>query len=327
VDADFQIVVGGLGFIGCNLIERFSESTRLICVDDGSNSADTYFEACLRNRTNLHIYRGDINDDDLIVRIAEFTKARSVFIWHLAANSDIKRSADSPSIDFERTLRTSISVIKFAQILDTKGIAFASTSAVYGIQKNPSLPVCESAQKSPVSYYGSAKLASEMFFDIFSKFTGVPLYIFRFANIVGAPATHGLIFDMMQRLKLGKNELFVLGDGNQRKSYLHVKDLILDMIELVSLDKPGIYNLGPGDSGISVKEICDLILIHVAPHATISFQDTATGWPGDIPIILLSNSKRNTLVARNLPTSFDSIHGAIHAIAKQFQLRTKCASL
>lgn len=326
MQADLQVIIGGLGFIGCNLIERFSDSTQVICVDDGSNSADAYFDINFRKHTNLLVVRGDINEDAVIMRIMETVNARSVFIWHLAANSDIRRSADSPLVDFKKTLSTTISVLKLAQMLNVKGLAFASTSAVYGLQENPSLPVNESANKCPVSYYGTAKLASEMFLSNFTEFTKIPLYIFRFANIVGVPATHGLIFDMMEKIKSGRHELLVLGDGNQRKSYLGVKELTLDMLELVAVGKPGIYNLGPGDSGMSVKEICDLIRIHVAPDATFSFQDSATGWPGDIPFILLDNGKRNMLVDRDLPSSFDSIHGCIHAIAQQFQLRITCVN-
>jgi UDP-glucose 4-epimerase len=130
----------------------------------------------------------------------------------------------------------------------------------------------------------------------------------------------------MQDIKANKYNLMILGNGKQRKTYIGVESLIEDMFTITELGLPGIYNLGPGDTGTSVQEICEMIRDHVSPLVSLNYQGSIGGWPGDIPVILLDVSKRNTLIPNTLPSSLNSIHKAIHEIANQFSVKIRCGN-
>ena len=90
--------------------------------------------------------------------------------------------------------------------------------------------------------------------------TNTKLYIYRFPNVVGTPATHGILFDFISRLNVDATFLKVKGNGNQTKQYLYVDDLINAMIIGSSSlnEQRNILNIGPSDNGITVKEIAEL---------------------------------------------------------------------
>lgn len=322
-----QIIIGGLGFIGSNIAKRLAGNSEVLCVDDLSNAIPNSFLRELEREPKIEILQGDVNDVEIQKAMERWSLGANPDLWHMAANSDIRKSVNSPILDFDKSFSTTISAIQIADRLDSQNLIFASTSAVYGVPSNPLLMVDEESQISPISYYGAAKFSSEIFLNTFRKMKDFNLFIFRFANIVGAPATHGLIFDIMKHIKAGLNPIPVLGDGNQTKSYLLVEDLVDDMITLVSNNCNGTYNLSPGDFGISVRQIVECIISHVAPDKRMQFEKTKFGWPGDIPIITLSAKKSQDLLKSQHRTSFESIHLAIHAIATQLELDVTCANL
>jgi UDP-glucose 4-epimerase len=319
-----QVVIGGLGFIGSNLVRELSRNSNVLCIDDLSNAIPQSFIQELVSRDNVQALFRDINESDVWSEVKEWCDGDSVDIWHLAANSDIRASGTSPKIDFERTFQTTVSVIELSTLLNVERLIFASTSAVYGEPINPKVPLSEDSRCNPISYYGAAKLASEIFLNVQKGFSDIQQYHFRFANIVGAPATHGLIFDLLNHIKFGRNPIPILGNGTQQKSYIEVDDLISQMFAVLNSSKVGAYNLGPGDDGISVKDIAELIRNHTAPSSEIEYQEQNSGWPGDVPVILLDSSKVDKFLEYSAKSSFDAVHVAIHQICDQLNMRFEC---
>jgi UDP-glucose 4-epimerase len=178
----------------------------------------------------------------------------------------------------------------------------------------------------PESFYGVAKLSSEHVLRITLQRFQIPLWIFRFANIVGAPATHGVIYDLLLKIREDPDQLRVLGNGSQRKTYLHVQDLVKKMLELISFQREGIWNLGPGDDGILVSQIAGMISMHVAPNASISFGEQAYGWLGDVPVARMNCDKLLKDTAKMRFGSESAVHLAIHEIAQQLGMEFKCVS-
>ena len=110
-------------------------------------------------------------------------------------------------------------------------ISFTSSSAVYGDYGKKTIEEND-GPLMPISNYGAMKLASEAL--CFSAYEGFleKLRIFRLPNVVGTPATHGVILDFIKKLVKNPKKLNVLGNGEQQKSYLHVNDLVEGMIYL-----------------------------------------------------------------------------------------------
>jgi UDP-glucose 4-epimerase len=321
-----QVVIGGFGFIGSNLVRELSRKSEVLCIDDLSNSIPQELIEALISEGNVEAVFRDINDPDVWVGIKEWCGVERVDIWHLAANSDIRAGGTSPKIDFDKTLQTTVSVIEICSLLEVEKLIFASTSAVYGEPINPKDPLSEESQCNPISYYGSAKLASELFLNVQKGFSNIQQYHFRFANIVGSPATHGLVFDVLNHIKSGTNPIPILGNGNQQKSYLEVNELISQMLAILKTSKVGTYNVGPGDNGVSVREIAELIRDHAAPKLNIQYQSQDFGWPGDVPVILLDTTKVDKFLDNPMNSSLGAVHLAVHQICDQLKLRFECDS-
>ena len=171
----------------------------------------------------------------------------------------------------------------------------------------------------PISNYGAMKLASEALITAAAeKFLDRAL-LFRFPNVVGVPATHGVLLDFVRRLKTDPTRLQVLGDGTQQKSYLHVSDLVDAMLFLEKgyKSKVGAVNIGPADDGVSVAVIAEETIAHVAPGATLEYGDGNKGWVGDVPRFTYSIDK---LLGTGWTPSMDSLGAirlAIREIASQ----------
>ena len=197
------------------------------------------------------------------------------------ANSDIQKGTEDVNVDFVNTFQTTLSLLKIAKLFEIKYFRFASSSAVYGDYKTQIISEKSSICR-PISNYGAMKLASESVLFSSKESFLKEISIFRFPNVVGTPATHGVIFDFINKLKLNPKIINVLGDGNQRKQYLFVEDLIDAMFLVASIKNntnfkdDDIYNIGPSDSGISVKEIAEMTVKYQAENAEIVYGKEAS---------------------------------------------------
>lgn len=310
-----HLIIGGAGFIGSNLANLLAKSGENVqVVDNLSNGNQSFLEPL----SQIRLLVGDVNQKSTWKNMEENLRGKEVFIWHLAANSDIQKGAMDTEFDFQNTLKTTVSVIENMDQFKVKGIVFASSSAVYGeVNQYPS----EKDSLDPVSFYGTSKLASENFLKIKCKISGTPLWIFRFANVVGTPSTHGVILDFCKKLNADMTILNVLGNGSQTKAYIHVDDL-LNVISKVTSKFPqgGTWNLGPLDEGISVREIAELVCTCLSPTAKISYGESTKGWFGDISHIVLNSKRLAEDVDFDLPSSKNAIVKAISEICKQVEI-------
>jgi UDP-glucose 4-epimerase len=321
--AKSHIVLGGLGFIGSRLIlELLSLNQKCLIIDNESLGTRSNLKA-FASHPNLTIITGDATEESIWHESLAWAKNSEILVWHFAANSDIAAGSFSLQPDLKNTLTSSTMLCKFVSKMDCKGVIFASSSAVYG-ELNSETGFLENQVCTPKSYYGAAKLASELFLGIALSRLNVPLWIFRFANIVGSPATHGVIFDLLRKLQIDGKNLQILGDGNQCKTYLEVSDLISCMFHLVDSSKVGIWNLGPGDEGVSVSEISKLLIDHISPNATLHFGTESRGWLGDVPLARMECSKLEQATGLTFPSSKSAVHSAIHQIATQLEITYVC---
>jgi UDP-glucose 4-epimerase len=309
-----HLIIGGAGFIGSNLANLLANGGENVQVVDNLSVGNQSF---LEPLSQIELLVGDVNQKPTWTILEENLRGKEVFVWHLAANSDIQKGATDTELDFRNTLTTTLSLIESLDQFKVKGIVFASSSAVYGeVNKYPS----ESDSLDPVSFYGTSKLASENFLKIKCKISGTPLWIFRFANVVGTPSTHGVILDFCKKLNKDLTTLNVLGNGTQTKAYIHVDDLLNAMSKVTSeCPQGGTWNLGPLDDGISVREIAELVCTYLSPTAKISYEESSIGWFGDISQIVINSKKLAEDVDFDLPTSKNAIEKAISEICKQIE--------
>jgi len=272
------LITGGAGFIGSELISQLSglDLMNLIVIDTDiqrlKNLESRYGVQC------LVMDAGDVKLLDELVTARNITR-----IVHLAANSDIRSGISSSKPDFENTLRTSLAISEVIKNSRIERVFFASSSAVYGVQTLP-IRINDSLLKAPTSFYGWAKLGSELALECACLHRNARLTVIRFPNVVGPEPTHGLLFDLKNKLVSNPLHLEVLGDGSQRKPYMHVEDLVKVIIKLFWTDsvQSEFVNVGPSDT-VTVRKIVDIALQISGLSPTIEWGASPEGWIGDVP--------------------------------------------
>jgi UDP-glucose 4-epimerase len=317
-----HFITGIAGFIGSQLADSLlKDGAQVSGVDDYSLGKPEHLEAA-RCYSNFRFYERDISRADTAIEVMRAVCADGPppdVIWHLAANSDIAAGIENASIDFKQTLKTTFAVIEAAKSTGIKQIAFASTSAVYGERND--LLYENSGPMLPISNYGATKLASEALLSAAAESFLERIWIFRFPNIVGPRATHGAIVDFISRLSLNPESLRVLGDGSQRKPYLHVAELIDAMKFIVcnAKDRRNVFNIGPDEAGTSVAFIAEQVIARALPGTRISYTGGDRGWVGDVPRFRYSTQHLRELGWQPKLTSDEAVLRAIDELVTTFQ--------
>lgn len=285
------LVTGGAGFIGSHLCDRLFElGHRLTVVDDLSLGAASHLSELLSHGDRVRFETISILDADFVEL---FASDPPDCVFHMAANSDISAGSVDRRIDLDRTFMTTWTVLECMARCEVRQLVFASTSAIYG-------DVSEATGEDygplqPVSFYGAAKLASEAFSSAYAHRHDIQTWMFRFPNVVGPRATHGVILDFIRRLQEDPSVLRVLGNGEQCKPYLYVHDLIAAMLHVWEHSSPApleVFNLGPG-TATRVSRIADIVVeqMGLRGKARIEYGESAVGWPGDVPRFAYDTSK------------------------------------
>lgn len=305
------LVTGGAGFIGSHLCDYLiNDNNEVIVLDNLSLGRENNISHLFDNK-KFKFIQGDILDNKLLNSL--FEQSCFDMIFHLAANSDIAQSFHNPDVDKDNTFMTTYNLLNMMKKYDVKKIVFSSTSAIYG---DTSDVLHENyGPLKPVSHYGAAKLASESFISSFVENYGLQAWIVRFPNVVGERATHGVIFDFIQKLRKDNARLEVLGNGEQFKPYLYVKDLVEAILFVWknTNEKLNVYNLGV-DSRTKVKDIAQMVIEEMALNAKIEYTGGERGWVGDVPEFNYDLSKINNLGWRANNTSNEAVRKAIQYI-------------
>jgi len=314
------VVTGAAGLIGVNLVDRLlATGKKIVGLDNlcrGSRENLAKFSA----NPDFTFEQVDLDDIAVYREVLGRVHAESPVdeVWHLAANSDIPAGVEDPAVDLRDTFMTTYNTLVLMKELGIENLAFASSSAVYGDLGSRALDE-DAGPLLPISNYGAMKLASEAAISAASESFLQRVFIFRFPNVVGVPATHGVVLDFVRKLKNTPSQLDVLGNGTQQKSYLHVEELVDGMLFISehASDRLNYFNIGTDDAGITVSHIAENVVARVSPDASICFGTTDRGWVGDVPKFRYSIAKLEQLGWRPQLDSADAMAKAIDEIAQQ----------
>jgi len=284
-------VTGGAGFIGSNLVDRLLSLGHSVTAYDNFSTGQTRFLEEAQASPKFRLVTADILD---LPRLTE-AAADHDFVFHLAANADVRFGTQHPRKDLEQNTIGTFNVLEAMRSNGIRKLAFSSTGSIYGEPEIfPTPEICPFPIQT--SLYGASKLACEGLISAYCEGFGFQAHIFRFVSILGERYTHGHVFDFYRKLLANSAEIEVLGDGTQRKSYLYIQDCI-DAI-LFALEraqgKVHIFNLG-ADEYCSVDESLSWICedLKVNPHRR--FTGGNRGWIGDSPFIFLDTAKVRSL--------------------------------
>ncbi len=318
-----SIIAGGAGFVGCNLLSLLAKERRqLVVLDNLCRGRTEYLEAVRADApSRIHFINVDLSDPQATLEAFNASLKFGIVdeVWHLAANSDIPAGVTDAAVDLRDTFMTSFSLLEAMKIHKIPTLHFASSSAIYGDLGG--VPLHEAiGPLLPISNYGAMKLASEGLISAAAESYLSRANLFRFPNVVGAPATHGVILDFINKLKIDGDRLDVLGDGTQQKSYLHVSDLVEAMMHIRGrshLSKVFPINIGPVDQGVTVRFIAETVIERVSQNAVVHFGVGNKGWVGDVPKFQYSVERLREAGWLPKRNSADAVRQAVDEIAKQ----------
>ena len=309
------LVTGGAGFIGTHLCrELLQQKHSVVCVDNFPLGSKENVKDLLEDPA-FSLIEADASNVDRLSQIME--EKQVGMVYHLAANSDIQKSALSPSIDHVNTFSTTYSVLEGMRKNGIKKLFFASTSAVYG-ERTGVLLAEDTGGLAPISYYGGAKLASEAFISSYAYMNDMDVTVFRFPNVIGPGLTHGVIFDFIRKLKENPAELQILGDGTQKKPYIYVLDLVDVILKVSQAGEKGVrtYNIGVEDA-TTVTEIADMVCEAMGlSHVRYNYTGGDRGWKGDVPSFRYDLEKIHGWGWRPAHTSNEAVRETLKFVLK-----------
>ncbi len=285
-------VTGAGGFIGSTLVDALLADGKTVIGWDNFSTGRPEFLQEAKKHPAFTLVEGDNLDAAALIRAMRGCD----FVFHMAANADVRFGVEHPGKDFEQNTRATFHVLEGVRTNGIRGMAFSSTGSVYG--EALTIPTPEDCPfPIQTSLYGASKLAGEGMIQAYCEGFGIHAYIFRFVSILGPRYTHGHIIDFYKQLMDHPSLLKVLGDGTQRKSYLHVHDCVRAILHVIGLElatqakhRMEIFNLGT-DGYCTVRDSIGWICAKLGLAPTLQFSGGDRGWIGDNPFIYLDTRK------------------------------------
>jgi UDP-glucose 4-epimerase len=284
------IVTGGAGFIASHIVDDLLSKGADVTVLDNMRTGQPKIVEAHKKNPHYRFLKLDLLQKEKTVEACKGAD----FVFHLAANADVRGGITNTSIDLEQNVLATHNVLEALRLNDIKGLVFTSTAAVYGTQKV--FPTDEGAQKKQNSLYGASKISCEAFVEVYSEYYGITSSIYRFVSIVGERYPHGVVIDFYRKLRKNPKRLEILGDGKQKKSFLYVKDCVAGvMLGAANTKGAQAYNLGQNYT-IPVTRVADMIVEEMGLKGVkYDYTGGEAGWVGDQPIVLLSTAKIESL--------------------------------
>ena len=228
------LITGGLGFIGSNLVNYLIKKKRIkkiIIIDNQSKSDLTYLESICKYRYFKNIKDYKANNSRVTVVNACTTNSNFSHqitknidcVVHLAAESGVDLNIKNPKKAFNINIKGTFNFLDACRVNKVKNFIFASSGAVFG---NAKPPMSETTIKTPISTYGSSKLAIETFCETYSKLFNIKTTVLRFSNAYGPYSLHkkSIIANFLKNI-LDDKPLIINGDGKTTRDYVHASDI------------------------------------------------------------------------------------------------------
>jgi UDP-glucose 4-epimerase len=234
------IVTGGAGFIGSHIADRLlADAHDVVVVDDLSTGHIEHVPSRAR------FYQMELSSPwlDEMFRIE-----RPDAVVHQAAQASVRNSVDDPVFDAGVNVLGTVALLQASVHHRVRRFLFASTGgAIYG--DTDQTPTPEDAPALPVSPYGAAKLASEVYLRTFHALHGLSFAALRYANVYGPRqdphGEAGVVAIFSQRL-LAAVPARINGDGKQTRDFVYVGDVADANARALTSGAVGSFNVGTG---------------------------------------------------------------------------------
>jgi UDP-glucose 4-epimerase len=267
-------------------VDRLLAAGHHVTVYDNFSTGQREFLDVARRYSNFKLVEADLLDAPALNK----AMTNHQFVFHLAANADVRFGTEHPRRDLEQNTIATFNVLEAMRLNGIRRIAFSSTGSIYGEPEVfPTPETCPFPIQT--SLYGASKLAGEGLIAAYCNGFGFQGYIFRFVSILGERYTHGHVYDFYNKLLDNPHRIEVLGNGKQRKSYLYVQDCVDAMLLVIEKgqDPVTVANLGTAEY-CCVDDSLGWISEHLGVRPQRCYTGGERGWIGDSPFIFLDTT-------------------------------------
>lgn len=246
------LVTGGAGFIGSNMVKKLLEMQVEVRVLDNFSSG---YRDNLTDSEQLILLEGDVRDAEMVEKAAQGVDV----IFHFAASVGNKRSIDNPLNDAQVNAIGTLNVLEAARKAGVKKLVVSSSAGIFGELKT--LPIREDHPLEPDTPYGCSKLYEEKISLSYSKLYPMEVVCLRYFNVYGTNQrydAYGNVIPIFVFRMLRGEPLFVYGDGEQTRDFIHVDDVVQANIKAAEASVSGAYNIASGER-ITVNELIKLV--------------------------------------------------------------------
>ena len=250
------LVTGGSGFIGSHLVDKLIDQGYEVLVID-NESADS--ERFYRNEKAQYA-KQDISN----YQLTNTFYAGVDYVFHLAAESKIGPAIENPIAAAQKNVVGTCTVLQCAREWGVKKVIYSSTSSGYGNNPHPNV---ESQPDDCLNPYSVTKVAGEKLCKMYTDLYDLKTITFRYFNVYGDRAPqrgqYAPVIGIFNRQRTAGEPLTIVGDGEQRRDFIHVSDVVRANILAATMDVDDksygkVYNVGTGKN-YSVNQIADWI--------------------------------------------------------------------
>tara|TARA_Y100000004_G_scaffold122949_1_gene138230 strand:- start:2227 stop:3114 length:888 start_codon:yes stop_codon:yes gene_type:complete len=250
------LVTGGAGFIGSHLVDELTkQGYEVIVLDDESADSEQFYK-----NPKARYAKVDISN----YQLSNTFYAGVDYVFHLAAESKIGPAIENPIRATQKNVVGTCTVLQCARQWGVKKVIYSSTSAAYGDNPTPNI---ESQPDDCLNPYSVTKVAGEKLCQMYTDLFDLKTVTFRYFNVYGDRAPkkgqYAPVIGIFQRQKAAGEPLTIVGDGEQRRDFIHVSDVVNANILAATKDIDDecygtVYNVGSGKN-YSVNQIADWI--------------------------------------------------------------------
>ncbi|HLZ14148.1 MAG TPA: SDR family oxidoreductase [Candidatus Acidoferrum sp.] len=250
------VVTGGAGFIGSNTVDELvRRGETVVVLDDLSSGRE---ENLAEVRSKISFIKGSVTDLEAVRKAMQSAD----FVLHLAARTSVPRSVKDPLETNKINVEGTLNVLLAARDAKVKRIVFAASSSAYG--ETATLPKVETMQPEPISPYGVAKYAGELYAQTFGRVYGLENVCLRYFNIFGPrqepDSPYSGVLAKFCAAFLEKTQPVVFGDGEQSRDFTFVENAVA--ANLLACEAPNVsgkvFNIGTG-ARITLNETLRLL--------------------------------------------------------------------
>jgi len=317
------VILGGAGFIGSHFADALMASNHVskVRIIDNFSSGKIWHIQQHQHDARFTVVDQDLKDLNLLTSVCEgFNHA-----LHLASNPEISRAAVEPTIDFDNGTLLTQNALEASRRAGIENFVYASGSGVYGDCGDLLL----NEDHGPLitnSTYGASKLAGESVISAYCNMFDMRGTSFRFANVVGPRQTHGVVYDFIRKLRFDPQNLSVMGNGYQSKSYINVKDVVSGVLMAIRRQQADyrVFNIATDDY-VNVREIVQIVfeaMEILQDSATVHYSDNDRGWKGDVPVVRLDTARIKGLGWESTMNTRSAIINSAQALLKEYDLES-----